>query len=436
LSQAVLSGDFAARVTESMPGTLDIAMGDRTRQAVAVLGLVGIGAAAAYSIIRRLKPQGCLPSQPKLALEFAAAHGLRLRVVRANGIEIEVAEAGNSSDPLVLLVHGWPEGWGSWKHQMTYLAKLDFHVAAPSMRGYGFTSSPVDPKEYGIETLCADAVGLVKVLGHDFAHLVGHDWGAICSWHFALLRPDVFKTVFCMSVPLGWKVGGSTSTVPRMTPSEVRPTEAMRKMTGPNFYYILYHCEVDGRGGCAFSGPADREYASRAGEMHDRMFRNPFGEAREARGLSRLKRLLWAKFVAPSAMRSSGGFIGRRYPAGEPPAWAAGHQREFWLNQYAKSGFIGGVNYYRNFDSNFDATSRLEGARVNQPSGFLYGSDDVVIRLVQPTWMEDMRALAPRMEDAHVTCVPQGSHWIMLEKPDAVNAALGPFLMAYRLLVS
>jgi len=413
-----------------------MAPGDRTRQAAAALAVAGVGAAAAYSIIKRLRPKARLPSQPKLPLEFAAAHGLRLRMVRANGIDIEVAEAGKPSDPLVLLVHGWPEGWGSWKHQMTYLAKLGFHVAAPSMRGYGFTSSPADPKEYGIETLCADAVDLVKVLGHNAAHLVGHDWGAICSWHFALLRPDVFKTVFCMSVPLVWKVNDG-SMVPRLAPSTVRPTDAMREKYGPaNFYYILYHNEVDGGGGCAFSGPADREYASAPGEMHDRMFRNPFRGAREARGLSRFKRLLWKKFVAPSPLRSSGGLIGRQYPAGDPPEWAAGQDREFWLNQYAKSGFIGGVNYYRNFDSNFDATSKLEGARVNQPSGFLYGSDDVVIKMVQPTWMEDMRALAPMMEDAHVTCVPQGSHWIMLEKPDAVNAALGPFLMAHRLLVS
>jgi pimeloyl-ACP methyl ester carboxylesterase len=410
-----------------------MAPGDCTQQAIAALGVAGVGAVAAYSIIKRLRPKGGPPSTPRLQLEFAAANGLRLRIVRANGIDIEVAEAGKPSDPLVLLVHGWPEGWGSWKHQMTYLAKLGFHVAAPSMRGYGFTSSPVDPKEYGIETLCADAVDLVKVLGHDVAHLVGHDWGAICSWHFALLRPDVFKTVFCMSVPLGWKVNDS-SMVPRLAPSEVRPTDAMREKSGPNFFYILYHNEVDGKGGCTFSGPADREYASAAGELHDRLFRNTIKEAREARGLSRFKRLLWAKFVAPSPLRSSGGLIGRQYPAGDPPEWAAGQEREFWLNQYAKSGFIGGVNYYRNFDSHFDATSKLEGARVNQPSGFLYGSDDMVLRMVQPTWMEDMRALAPMMEDAHVTCVPQGSHWIMLEKPDAVNAALGPFLMAHRLL--
>jgi hypothetical protein len=112
--------------------------------------------------------------------------------------------------------------------------------------------------------------------------------------------------VFCMSVPLGWKVNDS-SMVPRLAPSEVRPTDAMREKSGPNFFYILYHNEVDGKGGCTFSGPADREYASAAGELHDRLFRNTFREAREARGLSRFKRLLWAKFVAPSPLRSSGG---------------------------------------------------------------------------------------------------------------------------------
>merc|ERR1712039_606557 len=142
-------------------------------------------------------------------------------------------------------------------------------------------------------------------------------------------------------------------------------------------------------------------------------FRNTFKEAREATGLARLKRLFWQKFLKPSPLRSAAGMVARQFPGGAPPDWAAAQEREFWLNQNARSGFIGGLNYYRNFDANFTATAKLEGATVQQPAGFLYGSDDMVIRgMVQETWLEDMRAFAPKMHTS-LACprVPIGSCW-------------------------
>ena len=150
---------------------------------------------------------------------------VRHRTVETNGIRMHVAEQGEG--PLVLLCHGFPESWYSWRHQLTALAAAGFHAVAPDMRGYGQTDQPGEIDQYTLLHLVGDMVGLVDALGGGPAVIAGHDWGAPVAWHAALLRPDRFRAVIGLSVP--YRPRGS-----------VRPTTAMPQTDDAIFYQLYF----------------------------------------------------------------------------------------------------------------------------------------------------------------------------------------------------
>src|SRR5262245_5031667 len=147
------------------------------------------------------------------------------RFIDTNGIRMHIAEAGKG--PLVVLCHGFPESWYSWRHQLPALSDAGFHVVAPDQRGYGQTTAPKAIESYTQLHLVGDIVGLVRALGETTAVVVGHDWGAPVAWNAALWRPDVFRAVAALSVPA----------TDRAT---IAPTQFMRQAFGDNFVYILY----------------------------------------------------------------------------------------------------------------------------------------------------------------------------------------------------
>ena len=161
--------------------------------------------------------------------------GIRHRNIPTNGITMHVAEAGPGDGRTVLLCHGFPECWYSWRHQLVALGEAGYHAIAPDQRGYGLTDMPDEVGEYTQLHLVGDLVGLLDALDVEHAAVVGHDWGAPVAWHSALLRPDRFDAVAALSVH--W--GGIAA---RPTPS-MKPTEAMRAALGDNFLYILYFQE-------------------------------------------------------------------------------------------------------------------------------------------------------------------------------------------------
>src|SRR5437867_10723236 len=147
------------------------------------------------------------------------------RTVETNGIRMHVAEQGTG--PLVILGHGFPESWYSWRHQLAALAAAGFHAVAPDMRGYGQTDAPAEIEAYTLLHLVGDMVGLVSALGETTAVIAGHDWGAPVAWHAALLRPDRFRAVIGLSVP--FRPRGST-----------RPTTMMPRTDDAIFYQLYF----------------------------------------------------------------------------------------------------------------------------------------------------------------------------------------------------
>src|SRR6266542_4019691 len=165
------------------------------------------------------------------------ARQVRHRVVATNGISMHIAEQGEGLP--VVLCHGFPELWYSWRHQLPALAAAGYYAIAPDQRGYGRTDRPAAVGDYDMPHLTGDLLGLLDAIGEELAVVVGHDWGALVAWELALRAPHRVSAV----------VGLSVAFTPR-SPSP--PTELMRAAAGDHFFYILYFQEV---------GPADRELA-------------------------------------------------------------------------------------------------------------------------------------------------------------------------------
>ncbi len=316
--------------------------------------------------------------------------GVTFRFIQANGLTMRIAEAGQG--PLILLAHGWPESWYSWRHQMTMLAEAGYHVVAPDMRGYGETDKPADVEDYDIVHLAADMVGVLDALGQETAIMVGHDWGSIVAWNTLLLHPSRFSALIAMSVPYGGRVRQS-------------PMESWRAAYGENFFYILYHNEP--------GGVAEAEYDADPRGILSRLYLSPTSP-RDA-----------ATITDPH--RSAGGWIGRLGAAQGLPDWLAEEDLAYVVSQFESAGFRGGVNYYRNFHRNWEITENLQGAKVQVPVLFIAGSRDVVIagRNKEQLTATMSRATTDLRD---VVLIPDIGHWLQQEAPQQTNAAMMEFL--------
>jgi pimeloyl-ACP methyl ester carboxylesterase len=317
--------------------------------------------------------------------------GVSFRFIEANGLNMRIAEAGDSG-PLVLLAHGWPESWYSWRHQLTFLADAGYRVVAPDMRGYGETDKPANVDDYDIVQLANDMVGVLDALGEETAIMVGHDWGSIVAWNSVLLHPDRFTALIAMSVPYGGRAPQS-------------PLESWKAAFGDNFYYILYHNEP--------GGVAEAEYDSDPRGLISRLYLSP-RSPREAP-------------VITDPKRSAGGWIGRLGAPTGLPDWLTQEDLDYVVGQFEMAGFRGGVNYYRNFHRNWEITENLEGVRVTVPTLFVAGEGDVVIAgATQEALDNSMSRVADDLWG--VVLIPDIGHWVQQEAPQETNAAMLEFL--------
>lgn len=317
--------------------------------------------------------------------------GITFRFIESNGITMRIAEAG-SSGPLVLLAHGWPESWYSWRHQITFLADAGYRVVAPDMRGYGETDAPADVDDYDIVHLAGDMVGILDALGEETAIMVGHDWGSIVAWNSVLMHPDRFSALIAMSVPYGGRAPQS-------------PMVGWRAAFGDNFYYILYHNEP--------GGVAEAEYDSDPMGLISRLYLSP-DSPRQAPTIT-------------DPARAAGGWIGRLGAPQGLPDWLTQEDLDYIVGQFEMAGFRGGVNYYRNFHRNWEITEHLTGVQIQVPTLFIAGEQDVVIGGANK---EQLTALmtnaAPQLQE--VVLFPGIGHWVQQEAPEQTNAAMLQFL--------
>ena len=307
------------------------------------------------------------------------------RTISANGIEIFVIEEGEG--PLVLLCHGWPELSYSWRHQIPAIAAAGFHVVAPDMRGFGRTTAPAEIDAYTIFDNVGDMVALVAALGEKRAAIVGHDWGGPVAWHAALFRPDVFSAVAGLSVPPPFRGRG-------------RPLDTLRDNGITNFYW---------------------QYFQKPGVAETELERDV--------DLT-LRIVLERGFSEPAAalfIQNGKGFLGDAKGDGPLPHWLSEADLACFSEAYKKSGFRGGLNWYRNIDRNWELTAPWQGAQIHQPSLFIAGSKDAVITgLIGAKRVNELERVLPCLKRKLI--IEGAGHWIQQERPEEVNAALIAFL--------
>ena len=308
------------------------------------------------------------------------------RTLSTNGVDLHLTEAGEGFP--VVFVHGFPELAYSWRHQVPALAAAGYRAVAPDMRGYGRSSRPEAIEDYDIVHLTDDLLGLLDDLGEERAVFVGHDWGAIVVWTLSLMDPDRVAGVVGMSVPF----------LPR---SPMPPIQLMRQVFGDAFFYVLYFQEP---------GVADADLGRDPAETMRRMLG---GVVIPPEGFDP------AAITAPSGA----GFVERLPDPEALPAWLSQEELDHYAAEFSRTGFTGGINWYRNFDRNWELTPHLDGAKVTVPSLFLTGSADPV-RLMSPDVFMDGNLLDHR--GSHV--IDGAGHWVQQEAPDEVNAALLSFL--------
>jgi len=323
---------------------------------------------------------------------------IRHRTIETNGIRMHVAEAGDG--PVVVLCHGFPESWYSWRHQLVALADAGYHAVAPDMRGYGQTDQPEAIEAYSLLHLVGDVVGLLDALGVATAIVAGHDWGAPVAWHAALLRPDRFRAVIGLSVPF----------IPRRAS---RPTTTMPR-TDDAIFYQLYFQEP---------GVAEAELGRDPRETLRRVLFGGSGDARRDP-------------LAPGSggvgmVRRDAGFLGRREAPAKLPAWLSEADIDVYAGEFTRAGFRGGLNWYRNIDRNWELLAPWTGAKVTVPALFVAGDRDLVLAF------RGMDRLLPTLKqfvpDLRQTIILPGcGHWTQQERPGEVNAAMLKFLEEVR----
>lgn len=312
--------------------------------------------------------------------------------IETNGIRMHVAEAGSGFP--VLLCHGFPELWYSWRHQMKALADAGFHAIAPDQRGYGDTDAPQAIDAYTIHHLVGDLTGLLDALAIDKAVIVGHDWGGFVVWQMAMLAPQRVAGV----------VGLNTPFFPRFP---MRPLDMMRATAQGNFHYILYFQEP---------GVAEAELECDVPRSLRGFYQPPNREIMEQ-----------LRDVPMGVFGPAGGGILDRLPDAPHGDFLTAEDFAVFVAGFQKTGFRGGLNWYRNFDRNWELTAYLNNAKVLQPALMVTAELDVVLR---PEMAVGMEAWVPQLRR---TVLIEGSgHWTQQEKPAAVNAALLEFLREFK----
>lgn len=311
------------------------------------------------------------------------------RQVAVNDIELHIAELGDG--PLVLLLHGFPELWYSWRRQLPALAAAGYRAVAVDMPGYGDSDKPEQLGRYNQVALAADIAELATQLGYPEFVVVGHDWGAPTAWHSALLYPERVKAVAGLSVPYGGR-------------PPAPPTQGFRRLFKDTFFYMLYFQQP---------GVAERELEADLPRFLRSFIYSCCGENPQD--------YLRSAGFAPTAT-----LLDTMPDPAQMPPWISDADLQYYIDAFSRSGLRGPLNYYRNLDTTWSLTAHLQDRKIQQPALFIAGDRDPVPKLGGE--LKRMERCVPQLEKV---VIPGVGHWTQQEAPDAVNAALLAFLSGH-----
>jgi pimeloyl-ACP methyl ester carboxylesterase len=319
---------------------------------------------------------------------------LKHHVVEANGIRIHLAEQGKG--PVVLFCHGFPETWHSWRHQLSALAEAGFRAIAPDMRGYGETERPEAIDQYTLLHLVGDMVGVLDALGTETAVIVGHDWGAPVAWHAALLRPDRFPGVVGLSVPF----------IPR---GQVYTSPKLPETEDAIFYQDYFQAP----------GIAEAELEQNIRTTVRSLLYTMSGDVP-------LPKIIPDTLLPGMVSRRDGLLAGMINPPSLPP-WISEAEAGVYVEQFSRSGYRGGLNWYRNISRSWELLAAFDGLKVAVPALYVVGDRDLVL-----TFRGMDRAITELSQSVpflQQTIILRGcGHWTQQERPKEVSSAIIGFL--------
>ncbi|KAL6846873.1 hypothetical protein ACP4OV_022726 [Aristida adscensionis] len=347
-------------------------------------------------------------------MEAGGAGEVRHWNADVNGVSLHVAEQGPAAGPPVLLLHGFPELWLSWRHQMAALAARGFRALAPDLRGYGDSGAPADPAAYTIFHIVGDIVGLLDHLrlpkvppfppialgsrlttspeltavdgarrGSPQVFVVGHDVGAQAAWHLCLFRPELVRAVVCLGVPF--------------FPRSPVPISEFFAARGDGFYIMQFQ----------EPGRAERAFA-----RYD-----------IATVLKKFYSIKFDDFTAPPGVE----IIDFLQACSSPLPWITEEEIGHYAEKFQKSGFTGPLNYYRMFDMNWRLTAPWNDAKITVPTKFITGDKDIGAQSYGTDLYIKSGALKANVPDLEVAII-EGHHYIQQEQAERVNSEILSYL--------
>ena len=304
-------------------------------------------------------------------------------IIKNNHINIKTYIDGDG--PLIIFVHGWPESWYSWRHQIDFFAKKGYTVAAPDMRGYGGTSKPNEISEYDVLKLSSDIIAIADYLNFEEFNIVGHDWGAPVAWHTSLYYHDRVNKVCGMSVP--------------HTVSSMSPIETMKFLFKDIFFYMLYF-QKEGLVEKELEIDMEKSLLAIYGSISS-------GEHK-------------VETFQPVPFSKDMTFLKSLGEGHDFPNFMSKDEFKFYVEEFSKNGMRGPINWYRNIDRNWEITKNTHGKKISTPSCFITGEDDPVGK-----WAPINSNLYENLIENH--SISDCGHWVQQEKPDQVNQILLEF---------
>jgi pimeloyl-ACP methyl ester carboxylesterase len=343
------------------------------------------------------------------------------RQVQTNGISMHIAEAGTG--PLVVMVHGFPGLWYSWRYQLPALAAAGWHAVAVDQRGYGRTDRPTDPAVYDADYVANDMLGLLDALGEEKAIFIGHDFGAQLVFNLAVRHPDRVTAVIGMACPYDFDLAGrgGMGSKPKTSGSDfkaefadpdMRPSEVFAKAAKDHFLHLHYFQTI---------GPGEAELGANPREFLTRLF-----WALSPRG----KLLDWAKFPTEGTKYLD---VLAKPDIPLPWPWMSEEDMDTYVAEFTRQGgdktFIGGLNSYRVADRNWELGAKWADHNIEVPTAFIAGDHDPVLKMIRPDAIDVMRG---RSDLRQVDIILNAGHFVQQEQPEATNAAILKFLDSVR----